>query len=266
MSFWKTQEIKDLRAKHGEKRNYEFYVELVALMDKYHGTTEAGSFPTKAAQKDLLDYLNRAYDYCQIYKEAYKEHKWQNTIYNLCHVREKYREFNDPERFDKAMKLAEIREYYKAMPIVKKAPQKKLAKRTPLAATHKGTCQICFKVHCVSNADQTMVDHGYTISEGRGWYLGHRTGSCYGWRHLPFEKDCTLVKETYQSYCNEFKRMRANRHKQLFRFNKRLQKDVPIENPYDTYERRWLLQDMRKLKDMIKNWKPQDLQEVEFAD
>ena len=60
--------------------------------------------------------------------------------------------------------------------------------------------------------------------------------------------------------------MRANRHEQFFKYDKRLKKDVPVDNPYDTYEREWLLKDLRTLKDIIKNWAPKKLKEVEFAD
>ena len=268
MSFFKTKEVQDLRAKYDNKRCLDFYAELVALMDKYHGITEAKSFPTKAAQKDFLDYLNRAYDMDRhyVYKSEPNMHGWKDTIYNLCHVREKHRKFNDPEKFDRVMKLVELREYYKAMPIVKKAPQKKLPQKTALACTHKGTCQICFKEHCVKNNSLLMVDHGYNISEGRGWYFGQRVGSCNGWDHLPLEKDCSLVKETYQDWFNGLLRMRANRNEQYFKYDKRLKKDVPVDNPYNTHERKWLLKDLRTFKDIIKNWAPKELKEVEFAD
>lgn len=56
-----------------------------------------------------------------------------------------------------------------------------------MAATHRGTCQVCGRIQAVNEKPGLLANHGYTVD----W--GFFSGICRGSKHLPFEKDCSLV-------------------------------------------------------------------------
>lgn len=52
--------------------------------------------------------------------------------------------------------------------------------------TNTGTCAICGKAHKLTKAVK-MVDHGFSISDGNGHYIGFRSGKCFGVGYAPYE-------------------------------------------------------------------------------
>lgn len=61
-----------------------------------------------------------------------------------------------------------------------------------MAATHRGTCQVCGRIHRVNDKNGTIANHGYTVDWG--WF----NGTCRGSKNLPFEKSCELVKQSIE--------------------------------------------------------------------
>jgi hypothetical protein len=63
---------------------------------------------------------------------------------------------------------------------------------TPVDITNTGHCAICetrFKLerHGNKRGNRPMVHHGFKISNGMGYYFGHRAGKCFGTAYLPYE-------------------------------------------------------------------------------
>lgn len=68
-----------------------------------------------------------------------------------------------------------------------------------MKATHKGTCQICERGQKLPN--NILAKHGYTVAQ-YGWFVG----TCRGAEYLPFERDCSILKEEIkhvQSYIKD---------------------------------------------------------------
>jgi len=153
-----------------------------------------GHFTTKAAQKDALDDLNRAYHLMRgnISYGALREagiSVW-DVPHDLHQIREKHRQAFEASHlnFDAVLEKLDLRNKIKAMEIVKAAPKPKAAP-TGNQATHQGSCQICGRVHKVNNRTGRIATHGYTTR------FGYFEGECSGRGQLPYEKSCDyLVK------------------------------------------------------------------------
>lgn len=70
-------------------------------------------------------------------------------------------------------------------------------------ATHKGTCQVCGRVHRINVKSGMLAKHGYTIDWG--WF----NGVCSGADNLPYEKSCELVKRSIEQ-AEDYKRKLAD--------------------------------------------------------
>lgn len=64
--------------------------------------------------------------------------------------------------------------------------RKPLENPKPVDHSNTGTCSCCQNTQKLTSA-QTLVHHGFHISDGRGHYLGFRTGRCYGVGYRPYE-------------------------------------------------------------------------------
>ena len=64
--------------------------------------------------------------------------------------------------------------------------RKPLENPKPVNLSNMATCAICQHVQKLT-AGQTLVHHGFAISDGRGNYFGFRNGSCYGVKRKPYE-------------------------------------------------------------------------------
>lgn len=156
--------------------------------DRAVSAIEAGSFPTKSAQKNCLDSLNRAFDilcrdknYDAIEAAGFK---YYDVPFNLHQFRPKHFDLFviafGRETAQKVAALDVLRTAAKELEIVK--PAKKPA-RVPTGnqATHQGTCQICGKMHKVNNKTGLLATHGYTLE------YGFFNGECDGRHQKPFE-------------------------------------------------------------------------------
>lgn len=153
-----------------------------------------GSFPSKAAQKDALDDVSRAFDklvktknYDGLDAAGYSFWDLPSYPHQLKAKHEPILKAADID-WDVAQKLVGMRNDIKAMPVVKPAP-KPVAKPTGNQATHQGTCQICGCVHKVSNKSGKIATHGYTVE------FGYFDGECGGGYELPFEVSCDYLKK-----------------------------------------------------------------------
>ena len=52
-----------------------------------------------------------------------------------------------------------------------------------MAHSHKGTCQLCGRIHAVNNKTGEIAKHGYTVD------YGFFNGTCGGSGFLPLQKD-----------------------------------------------------------------------------
>jgi hypothetical protein len=64
--------------------------------------------------------------------------------------------------------------------------RKPLENPKPLDLSNTGTCAICQRSQKLT-AGQTLVHHGFAISDGRGHFLGFRSGRCFGVSRKPYE-------------------------------------------------------------------------------
>ena len=153
-----------------------------------------GTFPSKAAQKDALDDVSRAFDKLVDTKNRDGLDAAGYSFWDLPSYPHQLKAKHEPIfkaadiDWDVAQKLVEMRNDIKAMPIVKPAP-KPVAKPTGNQATHQGTCQICGCVHKVSNKSGKIATHGYTVE------YGYFNGECGGRHQLPFEVSCDHLKK-----------------------------------------------------------------------
>ena len=153
-----------------------------------------GSFPSKAAQKDVLDDVSRAFENLVDTRNRDGLDAAGYSFWDLPDYPHQLKAKHEPIfkaadiDWDVAQKLVEMRNDIKAMPVVKPAP-KPVAKPTGNQATHQGTCQICGRVHKVSNKSGKIATHGYTVE------YGYFDGECGGGHKLPFEVSCDYLKK-----------------------------------------------------------------------
>ena len=155
-----------------------------------------GSFPSKAAQKDVFQDLARAFDRIldmqdrQALEDA--GYKWGDMIIDLHNLRDKHIEMLTvalgKEMAIKCYAIGTLRQIAKEMPIIKPAPKAKPAP-TGNQATHQGTCQICGRIHKVNNVTGLVATHGYTVD------YGYFNGACSGSSKLPLEVSCDALKQ-----------------------------------------------------------------------
>jgi len=162
---------------------------------------ELGSFPSKAAQKDILDGLNRAYGKLRDTKshDGLKEagYSFWDIPNDLHNLRDKHEQIFEAGQIDweTAKMLIDLRTTVKAMEVVKPTPKPK-AQPTGNQATHQGTCQICGRIHKVDNQYGTIAKHGYTKR------FGFFSGTCEGSDHLPLEVSSDLLKKDIEDTAN----------------------------------------------------------------
>lgn len=155
---------------------------------------ELGSFKSKAAQKDILDGLNRAYDKLTSTKsnDGLKEagYSFWDIPNDLHNLRDKHEQIFEAGQIDweTAKMLIDLRTTVKAMEVIKPAPKPK-AQPTGNQATHQGTCQICGRIHKVDNHSGRVAKHGYTKQ------FGFFNGTCHGSDKLPLEVSNDALKQ-----------------------------------------------------------------------
>jgi hypothetical protein len=155
---------------------------------------ELGSFPSKSAQKNILDGLNYSYQilqrtksYASLEEAGYSFWDIPNDLHN---VREKHQKIFEAGKMDweTAKMLIDLRTQVKAMEVVKPTPKPK-AQPTGNQATHQGTCQICGRIHKVDNHSGRVAKHGYTKQ------FGFFNGTCHGSDKLPLEVSNDALKQ-----------------------------------------------------------------------
>lgn len=173
-------------------RNYKFSIS--EQIEKAKLSMSNGSFPSKAAQKDVMGDLNRAYSQA-IDAKSYDAleaagYSYIDVPFDLHQVRPRHEEIFKAGGidWDTVTKLIELRNEAKAMEIVKPAPRP-ISEPTGNQATHRGTCQICGSSHKVNNKTGRIATHGYNTD--RGFFQGE----CVGRYELPLEKSCDFLKE-----------------------------------------------------------------------
>jgi len=84
------------------------------------------TFSAKAHQKDAIDYLNRAFDLIRHETSYFRwdstSFKWSDVPLSLHCVREKHSHMFD-DRFDEVRKLSQLRQDFKATPVIKPEPK-----------------------------------------------------------------------------------------------------------------------------------------------
>lgn len=155
-------------------------------------------YTSKAAQKDALDDINRAYDAARSLlhhkllnmrdAKALTEEQFRPLYWGTpdCHVwKEKHaRLFCAPEFAEDVARLnacAALRLIVKAATVdPARKPESKTRREEIERAAHAMTCQICGRGILAEGG--LIAHHGYE-RPGTGW----QTGSCYGARRIPYE-------------------------------------------------------------------------------
>tara|TARA_R110002153_G_scaffold66396_1_gene177486 strand:- start:98 stop:919 length:822 start_codon:yes stop_codon:yes gene_type:complete len=149
----------------------------------------AKGFTTKAAKKDALEQLNRAFD--QVSREGNVSYFERPS--NLCHVRPKHAEAFGPV-WGQVEILVELRKEINAIEVTKvsKVDNTKVRELGPHAATaagidfldssgdRRGYCYCCGRVGFKLNDAGRLSRHGYSRP---GW--GYDVGGCQGTRKTP---------------------------------------------------------------------------------
>ena len=163
------------------------------------------SFRSKAAQKDFLNKLNRAYDGVKSTNRQVLENagitipdrinegsdrfsdewidfweKWDTPL-DLHQVREKhfsiFAKVKTEEQVQFIRNLISARNEAKQVEIVK--PAKKVKPVAKNGATHSGVCQVCGRIQRVNNKTGLLAKHGFVVE----WEQHH--GECDGSGQLP---------------------------------------------------------------------------------
>jgi hypothetical protein len=221
------------------------------------------SFPTKAAQKELLDSITRQYETLRndaqrfilndpSHKVPYEQRSGEryeklNEIYwglpNYPHqVREKhYAWFEECGIDSNAIRgLVVARDIVKKAPVIK-APkvERSEGKRTERSATHRGCCQLCGKAHKIDVKTGLIADHGYTLQ----W--GWQSGSCAGSHHFPIEKSKALVEKVVVDVAKKLDEVQAE-----------------VGTEHNKYYR--IKRTLNFLNETIANWKPRELTPIKY--
>lgn len=160
-------------------------------------TLLAQGFATKAARKDAIEYVTRAFDCAKaditnaLLAPGVDRSTdiWKKLYYGLpdCHVwKAKHAElFAAYPACRRLTECAELRATIKAAPDVAKKPREKTAKEIARDASAK-ECQICGRPIFAELG--VIAHHGYQ-RPGQGW----QTQSCHGARELPYEVTANLL-------------------------------------------------------------------------
>ena len=245
------------------------------------------SFPSKAAQKKMLDHISRQYSKLEGQVRKFiladpthhsrkgERYEYLSDIYwnipSYPHqVREKHYQWFTDTGIDanEVRGLVAAREFVKNTPIVKPVKaEKSQGKRTDRSAKYWGVCQICGKEHKVDIKTGLLAEHGYTVE------YGYYQRSCVGSAQLPLNVSVDFLRKEYDKVAKDLENLASR-------------KDDEIHHTYDvrTYsyaKREYIIKTVKvyvfqiraelnslisRWGPIIENWKPFPFREIKYDD
>jgi hypothetical protein len=147
-------------------------------------TLLAAGFSTKAAKKQALELLSRAYNDLRYQSNVFYD---ADAPFSLCHWRSKHRaamlkiDADLTPVVDQVDALFSLRATIDATEVVKAPAKPKFTRTSENSHTHRGTCQYCGRVQAVDNDTGLLANHGYSVE----WH--QHQGTCLGSKLKPLE-------------------------------------------------------------------------------